>query len=421
MDFRGYSMIGHFGEHWLKRLNPESTLTSAGGYTRLGFTQAEEEASKAFCSIAEQELGLSVRTDPAGNVIARWEGKERFPAIVIGSHLDTVVNGGAYDGAAGILSGLLAVKILKDQQFTPLFPIEIISFSCEESSRFGVSTIGSKSMTGLFSVEQYRTLSDRNGISLEKAVLERGLRLENFPQAKRKQEDILVFCELHIEQGPTLETNREQIGIVTAIAAPTRLRVRLSSGSGHTGTTPMEIRYERDALLLASKLIQAVHDQTQSFPDVVATVSTMDIQPNAMNVIPSQVNMGIDIRSSDYRTKNTYVQQLIKTFKTIVSVGGKMEIDILVDDHPTTLSTQVCGSLEQAVRKLGYRYRYMTSGAGHDAMNMAKVWPSALLFIPCHNGQSHHPDERANIEDIMNGAEVLAEWIKLYKGGINKK
>jgi hydantoinase/carbamoylase family amidase len=414
-------MIENLGEEWFKHLNPESTLTSAGGYTRLGFTQAEEEASQAFRSIATQELGLSVRTDPAGNVIARWEGKKRFPAIVIGSHLDTVVNGGAYDGAAGVLAGLLAVKILKEQQFSPLFPIEIISFSCEESSRFGVSTIGSKSMAGLFSYDQYRTISDRNGMSLETAVQERGLRLENFPHAKRAREEILAFCELHIEQGPILEANNEQLGIVTAIAAPTRLRVRLSSGSGHTGTTPMELRYERDALLLASKLIQAVHDQTQSFPSVVATVSTMDIQPNAMNVIPSQVNMGIDIRSSDYRIKETFVQQLIKTFKTIVSVGGEMEIDILVDDHPTTLSTQVCGSLEQAILKLGYRYRHMTSGAGHDAMNMAKIWPSALLFIPCHKGQSHHPDEKANIEDIMNGAEVLAEWIKLYKGGINKK
>ncbi|MDU2065608.1 MAG: M20 family metallo-hydrolase, partial [Sporomusaceae bacterium] len=331
------------------------------------------------------------------------------PVVATGSHIDTVPAGGKYDGVAGVVASLLAVKKLQAKgQLT--HPVEVIVFACEEAGRFGFATIGSKVMTGSLPIHTWKKAVDKQGITLPEALATQGLSIENLGSAARSRDEFKCFLELHIEQGAILETAKEKIGLVTAIAAPTRLKVTIEGQAAHSGATPMECR--RDALVSAAKIILAVREIAleQSYCGTVGTVGMATVLPGAMNIVPGKVELGIDIRGVDSESILTSIQDL----KDFISNLAEEEetpvaIDVLTSDRPVQLDKKMIGLLEGICRRKKAAYRQMHSGAGHDAMHMAKLTPTAMIFIPCKEGISHNPAEYAATEDILYGVEILTE------------
>lgn len=406
-------------EKHLKELNLTTSMDRPEGFCRLGYTEEEWQAIDVFIAIAE-EIGLKVRRDEAGNAIARWETKGKgtadSPAVAAGSHVDTVKGGGGYDGVAGVLCGLAALKKLKEEGFEPASPIEVICFASEESSRFGVSTIGSKAMSGLLNKNELADVPDENGITIRQAVEQMGISWNTIDQAERPKTALKSFIELHIEQGTRIEDAGADFGAVTAVACPIRLKVTIKGQMGHTGTTPMGNR--KDAFVAASPLITYIAETAASLSGssavpIVATASTIELKPNAMNVIPGIVELGVDIRSVDDSLKRE-MERLIrqKCSQLSSSFGVTMEVNTLVHNPSIQLDDHVRNKLQQSGESLGYQALVLESGAGHDVMNMAAKWPSGLLFIPCKNGLSHHPEEFASLEDLEMGTEIIAHYLK---------
>lgn len=402
----------------LKDLNLVNDMEQEEGFTRLGYSKEEQKAMAVFVTVAK-ELGLEVRSDAAGNRIARWnptEGARSLPAIAMGSHVDTVQNGGGYDGVAGVLCALGAIKHLKEDGFLPSSPLEVICFASEESSRFGISTIGSKAMSGIIKLEELENVTDEKGITIRQAVESVGLRWEDIAKANRPKEEIKKFIELHIEQGVQLEDNNADFGAVESIACPIRLKIKVYGQSGHTGTTPMGKR--KDALVAIAPLIPYVSENAERITkeankNLVATVSTVSLFPNAISVIPDMVEIGIDIRSVKDELKEKLndlivekCQELEKTYNV------NIVIETLVNNKSVALDQHTVSELKTAGESAGYRGFTMDSGAGHDVMNMAQKWPSGLIFIPCKDGISHHPKEHASLEDLEMGVAIIVQYLK---------
>lgn len=404
-------------EH-LKLLNLTDELNLPHGFTRLGYSEEEAQAMEVFKTMA-QELGLSVKRDQAGNLIARWNPEmqnEARPALAFGSHLDTVKEGGSFDGAAGVVCALGAVKKLKEEGFQPDMPIEVICFASEESSRFGISTIGSKAMAGIINKKELEKVQDENGITVKEAVESRGLDWQEIHRAERDSAELKSFVELHIEQGKRIENAGADFGSVTAVACPIRLKIKIEGRTGHTGTTPMGTR--TDALVAAAPLITFISEtaehlsQENAYP-IVATASTLVLQPNSITAIPGALELGIDIRSVDDGLKDRMVSLIREKCSSISEdFHVKMTISTLVNNASIMLSSDLSQQLKEVGESLGYKCLVMESGAGHDVMNMSKKWPSGLIFIKCKEGISHHPDEYASIEDLCLGVEILVEYIK---------
>ncbi|MGM8212836.1 M20 family metallo-hydrolase [Virgibacillus sp. W0430] len=400
----------------LRLLNPDCTKQSSGGYTRLAFTKEEQAAMHAFISIAKS-LDLDVRTDAIGNVIATYQGaKPELPPIAFGSHLDTVKNGGAYDGTAGVLAGLGVIKQLRDIGFQPDHSLEIICFIAEESARFGIATIGSKAMAGLLPIGELDHLVDEQNVSLYEALRLHGLNISDIKKMDWQEKELHSFVELHIEQGPLLESANKQIGIATGIASPLRYQLQLKGEAGHTGTTPMKKR--KDALVAAARWISFIEElgaDLATKDHFVATVSTAHVAPNNMNVIPESVTLGVDIRSTNEQLLEESEKLLHAFCDTVVETTG-VETNLLqlAKEYPVFMDLEVTDQLIKAAEHSGKTYQYIVSGAGHDVMNMAQRWPSGLLFIPC-NGVSHNPDEYTDTVNILNGIEVLVDYVKLVQ------
>ncbi|MUV36705.1 Beta-ureidopropionase [Lentibacillus sp. JNUCC-1] len=406
-------------ETHLLKLNGTQEMDYIKGFTRHGYSKEESISIEMFKQISK-ELGLSIREDLAGNVIARWEGTTPdLPAVATGSHLDTVTNGGGYDGLAGVLCALGAVKQLKDHRFQPNYPIEVIVFRSEESARFGISTLGSKAMSGLHTSE-IGSVVDQQGVSIKEAVTQCGFDWNAFSDAERDMEELKSFVELHIEQGMLIENAGKDIGIVEGIATPIRLVITAEGQAGHTGTTPMDHR--QDALVAISPLVQFVHDYAkqcnrhETIP-VVATVSMLSLEPNAMNVIPGKVEMGIDIRSVNDDLKE-HVATAIK--RECLELSRVHDVEIHVEERVNNasifLGRDISRKLHKAGELAGLTIHPMHSGAGHDVMNMAVKWPAGLIFIPCKNGISHHPAEYASLENLEKGVQVLKAYFESEAG-----
>ncbi|TMW70463.1 M20 family metallo-hydrolase [Alteribacter natronophilus] len=405
-------------ERTLKELNLTETMNPAEGFTRLSYTDEEWAALACFKEKAE-ELGLSVRQDEAGNVIARWEPERdeerRLPAVATGSHLDTVANGGGYDGAAGVLCALGAVKKLRDSGFSPRRPIEVICFASEESARFGVSTIGSKAMSGLLDALSLKDVTDRDGVTVKEAVESRGLNWDGIGSAERARDEIASFLELHIEQGMRVEEAGAHFGAVTAIACPIRLHVNISGKAGHTGTTPMNRR--QDAFAAAAPLVTFVYERAGELSEqnelpIVATCSTVDVTPNVMNVIPGKADIGVDIRSVDDSIKEQLEGEIRNKCAEIEqSYDVGIAVEKLVHNPSVFLDADVHGKILAAGEETGLTPYVLESGAGHDVMNMQAKWPSGMIFIPCRDGLSHHPDEHADPDDLLKGVKLISAYL----------
>jgi hydantoinase/carbamoylase family amidase len=383
---------------------------SSGGVTRLAYTELDRQAKEYIKTLFQNE-GMQVKEDTAGNIIARRSGREEeAPAVAIGSHIDTVVNGGIYDGTVGVLAGLEVVRKLNKNNIVTDHPIEIIVFASEESSRFGVSTIGSKAMAGKIEYQTLEMLKDLNNIAFREAVESHGLSYERFLEAKRNRRELKAFIELHIEQGPVLESEGCKIGIATAIAAPTRYHVTIEGTAGHSGTTTMNLR--KDALIAASEIVLQVEEIALQAEHLVGTVGVQRVYPCAANTIPGKVEMIVEFRSVDRATKRQAQDNFTSAIKEIEEKRNvSITVDLLSDEEPVLLDNQIAVRIESVCQQKQIPYEVMISGAGHDAMNIAALCPTGLMFIPSINGISHHPDECSKEADIVVGIDVLYDTV----------
>lgn len=349
------------------------------------------------------EAGLETRIDAAGNLIGRRAGRRPGSGtLMIGSHSDTVPDGGRFDGVAGVVAGLEIARALTDAGRELDHDLEIVDFLAEEVSIFGVSCIGSRAMTGQIPADWLERTSA--GRTLDAAMREVG----GDPDAFGQRDDIAGFLELHIEQGPILETSGDQVGIVTAIAGISRIAVSLVGRADHAGTTPMTLR--DDALVSAAELVLAIRDKALELASgpghFTATVGEFSIMPGAANVVPSSADLLIDARASERADMQVFLSWLQDS---VAAAGGSATV--ISDNPPCPCDPRLCDALDAAAERLGGRHRRMVSGAGHDTAWISKVAPAAMIFVPCKDGRSHSADEWAEADDIALGTAVLLETL----------
>lgn len=379
--------------------------------TRIVFTPADMQAREWLTKKCEQ-AGLQIRRDAIGNMFARWPGSDPAAAAVgTGSHFDAIPNAGKYDGVVGVLGGLEAIRALKRAGICPRHSIELLLFTSEEPTRFGIGCVGSRLLAGALSAEGARNLTDKNGESLDEirraAGLSGGLETVKLSLGYYK-----AFLELHIEQGPLLERERIPLGLVTNIAAPASARVLIEGAGGHAGGVLMPDR--RDALCAASELILQIERaaRTSGSIDTVATAGMCDVFPGTINSIPSRVHIGLDVRDTDLVRRDKVMNEIETASREISNRRGvSIYIELLNADAPATCAPEIVDAIAGACRKNGEKFTKVISRAYHDSLFMSRIAPVAMLFIPCRNGYSHRPDEYASIEDITRGTRILAETL----------
>ena len=383
----------------------------APAVTRIVFSPADLKA-RAWLRTRCEEAGLAVRQDAVGNTFARWAGSDpHAPAVGTGSHIDAIPNAGKYDGVVGVLGGLEAIRALQHSGFRPKHPIELLVFTSEEPTRFGIGCLGSRLLSGSLAPDAVKRLKDNEGESIEEVRRKAGFSGEldgvRLPSGYYK-----AFVELHIEQGPLLERQRIPLGVVTHIAAPASLRVVIEGAGGHAGGVLMPDR--RDALCAASELILAIENaaRTSGAIDTVATVGICEVFPGAVNSIPSRVRLSADIRDTDLKRRDGVIKSMENACNSIsASRHVTIHTELLNADAPAECAPAVVEALSQACRKHEQKFLLMISRAYHDSLFMSRIAPTAMLFIPCRNGYSHRPDEYASPEDITRGTLVLAETL----------
>jgi len=372
-------------------------------YTRRAFTPMFLRG-RAYLEAQFRAAGLETRIDPFGNLIGLRRGKGEKGAIMLGSHSDTVPNGGRFDGVAGVIVALEVARTLNDAGVALQHDLEVVDFLAEEVSIFGVSCIGSRGMLGLRPPEWLAREAD--GRTLADCLREVG----GDPAIADMRKDIRAFLELHIEQGPILETENIPIGVVTAIAGITRIEIVVEGRADHAGSTPMTGR--RDALAAAARLVLGVERLAREIAagpaHFAATVGEFAMEPNAANVVPSRVRMLIDARA-EAPADMTRFQSLLAGLceAAVTATGVTIATPKTISNNPAMpMASSVVETIERSAGALGLRSRRMASGAGHDAAFLARQAPAGMIFVPCREGRSHAPDEWAEIDDIALGAEV---------------
>ena len=400
-------------ERLAKDFEAMARLTDVGdGINRLAFTDADW-AGRQYIVDRMIDAGLTVEADGFGNVIGYKAGKNPdLPVVMVGSHTDSVPNGGNYDGVVGVLSAIEAVRSMTEDNVEHDHTIAVVDFMCEESSRFGAATLGSKAMRGELTLDDLHRLVDKKGISIYEALQSRNLNPDGI-ETMEYTRPVKAFTEIHIEQGKVLEHDQKKIGIVTGIAAPERFYVTIRGNADHSGATPMNLRH--DALCGASKIILGIEEIAfmQEEPPVVGTVGVVEVVPGAMNVIPGAVKLGVDIRSISKVARDSVVT-LIKEFIDVICEkrGLSYTIEPIAQDHPVAMHPAMIREIEGAVKAVDVEYMTMPSGAGHDAMHWADVVPTGMIFIPCREGISHNPAEYTEMDDIVTGAKVLDKVLR---------
>lgn len=380
------------------------------GITRLAYS-AEDLAAQKYIMEKMQELGMEVRRDYVGNIFARLPGKNpTLPTIASGSHLDTVKQGGAYDGALGVVAALEAAYAIKEQGLE--HPYEVIIFMAEESTRFGFATIGSKLLAGVGTPETFSSATKKDELSYIEVLKQAGFEPDKYEQVKLDANKYAAFVELHIEQGRVLADSGEAIGVVENIAAPTRMKITVEGVADHSGATPMNFR--KDALVSGAKLILAIEEvgKAHSEQGIVTTVGVVDIEPSSINVIPGKVVLWLDLRGVDYEVILEAIEEIHEAVRCVGEADEvKITIDVLTSDKPVRLSKNLADITAGVCQQKNIKYRRMNSGAGHDAMHMAAIMPTTMIFVPSIEGISHNPAELTSEADIIAGVEVLVETI----------
>ena len=385
------------------------------GITRIAFSD-EDWKGRAFVQQWMKELGLEVREDAFGNYFGRLSGEDNsLPPIMIGSHMDSVPEGGNYDGPVGVFAGLEIVKRLMESKTVLKRPLEVAIFLCEESARFRVATLGSRAFIGELSPEEAEKYVDKAGQSLAEVLRSRGFdpNLLGKPLYEKAPE---AFFEVHIEQGKVLEVEGKEVGIVQGIAAPSRYQLVVTGKADHSGATPMNLR--QDALCGAAEIILSLEKLTketlQDVP-VVGTIGVIEAKPGALNVIPGAVELGVDIRSISADKKAQIAESFLEAATEVCEHRGlSLAIRELGKEEPVMIPKEVQARFEKAVQTLGVNAMSLPSGAGHDAMYLAKVAPTGMLFIPCKEGISHNSLESTEHESIVRAVDVLEYVVRHY-------
>lgn len=386
-----------------------------GSVTRLVFSIKELRSRQLLIHLLQQ-AGLNLRIDAIGNIFGRLEGRDpRAPAVLAGSHLDTVIHGGKYDGPVGVIGALEAVRTIRENKIPIRSPVEVVCFVGEESSRFGFSTLGSSLVAGEVHPDDLVNAVDPQGTKLETVLSSLGITRRNLSSLKRHAKTLKAYLELHIEQGPILEAKGKRIGLVTAIAAPSRFRVIFEGRADHSGTTPMEMR--KDALVASASLIEYIEKVCRKFSSmekgrVVGTVGAMKIEPGVINAVPGRTELSIDIRSTSATAKDR-VAHMVKNEARAVASRRDIGVKVLTirEENPVPLDKRLLRVAQTICNQKGIDYEIMPSGAGHDAMQMAKITPAGMIFIPSRRGISHNPLEWSAPEDIALGSQLLMECI----------
>lgn len=374
-----------------------------GGVTRLGYTKNEDVMHGAIRNFA-REMGLKYSSDEVGNTYVYEEDYSEY--YLIGSHLDSVISGGRYDGVVGVLAGLLILKWIKENNLN--IPLKVVAFRCEESSSFGIATVGSGLITKKLQIEKMKKVKNTEGVSLYEALKFRGYN----PECK-KIEGILNYFELHIEQGRILEDEGLKIGIINSIAAATRYWLTIDGRQDHSGATPMGMR--QDALCAAGEIIIELEKiaKRESVHSSVGTVGYLGNYPNAFNVVPGRVKMGLDIRGVDKDSIDRIDNEIVKFVDEVCKKRDlNYELDNISKAIPVKLDEDLKNELSEVATELGIEHKIMNSGAGHDAMKFWDIAPTGMLFIPCRDGVSHNKAEEIDYEDIILGSKIIFEELK---------
>jgi ureidoglycolate amidohydrolase len=385
--------------------------------TRIVFTETDMRA-RAFIKGLCTEAGFAVREDAVGNTFARWEGADPgLPPVATGSHIDAIPNAGRYDGTVGVLGGLEAMRSLARGGVRPRRSLELIIFTSEEPTRFGIGCLGSRLLAGTLDASADERLTDSGGRTLRQVRAQAGLAAP-LSSVRLARGAYRAFIELHIEQGPLLERRSVPIGVVTAIAAPASIRIWIEGEGGHAGAVLMKDRH--DAFLAGAEIALAVEASARftSSEDTVGTVGVCDVFPGAVNSVPSRVRLDVDVRDTD-ATRRDAVLDLIA--RACDEVGHRRGVTVRIDpinaDAPAHCSREVVNALLRACDGRGFRHDRMISRAYHDSLFMSGVAPTAMLFIPCRDGVSHRPDEYASPAAIANGVAVLADTLAELSAG----
>ena len=389
----------------------------APAVTRVLWTETDAHAREYLRSLYD-EAGLETRVDALGNTFARWVGSEpNLAPVATGSHVDAIPHAGKFDGVLGVLGGLEAIRALQKSGFAPRRSIELIQFTSEEPTRFGLGCLGSRAMSGARSPDDLRALKDGEGIALDDARRDAGF--DGDLKSVRLPDNFYhAFVELHIEQGPELERLDLPLGVVTAIAAPAALRVEITGVGGHAGATLMPGR--RDALLAGAELALAVEKAALATKstDTVATTGFFQVHPGAVNSVPSRVQIEIDVRDIEGERRDAVVAAIRDAAREIEARrGASFHIETLNADPPALCAPVVVEAIENACRAVEAPFQKMVSRAYHDALFMARLCPIGMIFIPSKGGVSHRPDEYSAPADIARGADVLAKTLAQLSNG----
>lgn len=383
--------------------------TSEGGMHRFPYTDTETQAKAVFVRWM-QEVKLQVREDAIGNLYGLYKGQDStLPVVMTGSHLDSVPNGGAFDGPLGCISSLLAIKAMQERGIQPKRGIEVVVFVDEEGARFRNGIFGSRVLMGEVTYQDLLRFSDDEGVALVDAMQESGFTAEDVQKHTRRPEEIHAFLELHIEQGVKLEATGTDIGVVEGIAGPAWLTATYKGNTDHAGNTPMDAR--KDTVPAAAELILAVEKFPREINETaVATVGKLHVHPNGSNVIAGETQVTVDVRDI---YEDTRAELLSRIQQAAYEIAERRGLEVVVEQDvqipPVLVPDQVQQVIREAAEKCGLSTMPLVSGAGHDAMIMGKYVPSGMVFVPSHNGKSHSPDEWTELSDCVKGVAVMTE------------
>ncbi|KRD91022.1 Zn-dependent hydrolase [Priestia megaterium] len=380
--------------------------TPNNGVTRLALSEEDRLARDYFCSCC-RDLGMDIKIDDLGCIYATLEGLEDKPPVVIGSHMDSVKKGGRFDGILGVVAGLELVRTLVEHNIKPKVPITIVNFTNEEGARFEPSMMASGILSGKFQKDVMMKKTDVDGVTFEQALQSCGYE----GNTSNRLTEASAFVELHIEQGPILEREAKSIGVVECVLGMVCYEIEVTGESDHAGTTPMDMR--KDALFATNNLIaEARHELGRLDSNLVYTMGRMNVLPNIHTVIPNKVIFSLEARHTDEDVIAS-VEKIIQSLPDQAELleGCEVRVTKLWGRDTVWFDKTVCDEVEESVRSLGYSYKRMVSGAGHDAQFLATYIPTAMIFIPSVNGKSHCEEEFTPWEECEKGVNVLLETV----------
>lgn len=388
------------------------TATPEYGCTRFSYSE-EDKKVRNYLMNQMKDLGLTIKVDGVGNISAKY-GKDNIykPSVMIGSHIDTVANGGRFDGLAGVITALEVIRVLKENNIELHNPIELIIFAEEEGSNFGITMVGSKVLSGVYGVDNLKNIKNDENVSAYELIKSFGFNVDNIPNEKLKKDEVKAMIELHVEQGGILESKDIPIGIVQNIVGMRTYKINFKGVSNHAGTTPMFLR--QDPMVAAAEVITELKSvaKENALPSTVATVGKIHCLPNATNVIPGEVEFYVDIRDVDPKgieiVSNTMISK-IKEVEYRYKVKG--EIDLIGESDCVNLSSKVIETIEETAKENKYSYYKMNSGAVHDSAMLTDITNVGMIFVPSINGLSHCPEEDTNFEDIKLGCDLLLNTV----------